>query len=65
MRKDCLVVAHTVIYVIKTWMVISYPLSVDGERLLAGHLCQLGITVPRSRLRASIHRVDPENTAAR
>ena len=37
----------------------------DGERLVAGHLCRLGITVPRSRLRASIHRVDPENTAAR
>ena len=37
----------------------------DGERLLAGHLCRLGIIVPRSRLRASIHRVDPENTAAR
>ena len=37
----------------------------DGECLLAGHLCRLGITVPRSRLQASIHRVDPENTAAR
>ena len=37
----------------------------DGERLLAGHLCQLGIIVPRSWLRSSIHRVDPENTAIR
>jgi len=37
----------------------------DGERLLAGHLCCLGIIVPRSRLRGSIHHVDPENTAAR
>ena len=37
----------------------------DGERLLAGHLCCLGIIVPRSRLRGSIHRVDPENTATR
>jgi len=35
----------------------------DGERLLVGHLCQLGIIVPRSQLRSSIHRVDPENTA--
>ena len=49
----------------------SYILSIkrshpnDGERLLAGHLCRLGIVVPRTRLRGSIHRVDPENTAAR
>ena len=37
----------------------------DGERLLAGHLYRLGIIVPRTRLRASIHQVNPENTAAR
>ena len=37
----------------------------DGEVLMAGHLATLGLLVPRSRLRASIHRVDPENTAAR
>ena len=39
----------------------SYVISIkrshpnDGECLLAGHLCWLGIIVPRSRLRASIH----------
>ena len=37
----------------------------DGEVLMAGHLVTRGLLVPRSRLRASIHRVDPENTAAR
>ena len=37
----------------------------DGERLLIGHLRSLGIILPRSRIRASIHRVDPINTAIR
>ena len=37
----------------------------DGERLLIGHLASRGIIVPRARVRASIHRVDPENTAIR
>ena len=37
----------------------------DGEVLMAGHLTTRGILIPRSRLRASIHRVDPENTEAR
>lgn len=37
----------------------------DGERLLPGHLHRLGIALPRSRIRASIHRVDPINTAIR
>lgn len=37
----------------------------DGERLMSGHLRSIGIIVPRSRLRASIHRVDPLNTAVR
>ena len=37
----------------------------DGERLLIGHLASRGIIVPRTRVRASIHRVDPENTAVR
>ena len=37
----------------------------DGERLLIGHLSSLGIILPRSRIRASIHRVDPINTAIR
>ena len=37
----------------------------DGERLMAGHLISCGIIVQRARLRGSIHRVDPENTAIR
>ena len=37
----------------------------DGERLMIGHLHHLGIVVQRSRVRASIHRVDPINTAIR
>ena len=37
----------------------------DGERLMAGHLISRGIIVQRARLRGSIHRVDPENTAIR
>ena len=37
----------------------------DGERLMLGHLAGHGILVQRARLRASIHRVDPENTALR
>ena len=40
----------------------------DGERLMAGHLTidwELGFLLPRSRLRGSIHRVDPYNTALR
>ena len=35
----------------------------DGERLMIGHLRSIGIFVPGSRIRASIHRVDPVNTA--
>jgi len=37
----------------------------DGERLLTGHLARQGILVPHAQLRASIHRVDPINTAIR
>ena len=37
----------------------------DGERMMVGHLPQCGIIVQRSRLRASIHRVDPVNTVIR
>ena len=37
----------------------------DGERLVIGHLHRMGIHLPRSRIRASIHRVDPINTALR
>ena len=35
----------------------------DGEVMIAGHLLSEGIKVPRAKLRASIHRVDPEGTA--
>ena len=37
----------------------------DGECLMAGHLASRGIIVQRARLRASIHRTDPEATAIR
>jgi hypothetical protein len=37
----------------------------DGERLMTGHLISRGIHIQRSRMRASIHRVDPVNTAIR
>ena len=37
----------------------------DGEHLMMGHLLSRGVIVQRSRLRASIHRTDPENTAIR
>ena len=37
----------------------------DGKRLMASHHASHGIVVQRARLHASIHRVDPENTAIR
>lgn len=37
----------------------------DGECLVTGHLAGKGIIIPRAKLRASIHRVDPVNTALR
>ena len=37
----------------------------DGERMMIGHLTRRGILLQRSRIRASIHRVDPVNTAIR
>ena len=37
----------------------------DGEVLMQGHLVALGIRIPRSQLRQSIHRVDYENTQLR
>uniref|UniRef100_A0A1X7TLT8 Integrase core domain-containing protein n=1 Tax=Amphimedon queenslandica TaxID=400682 RepID=A0A1X7TLT8_AMPQE len=37
----------------------------DGEWLMLDHLSSYGIQVPRHRLRALIHRVDPINTALR
>lgn len=37
----------------------------DGERLIIGHLAAQRIIIPRARVRSSIHRVDPENTAIR
>ena len=36
-----------------------------GERMIIGHLVNTGIIVQRARIRASIHRVDPLNTALR
>lgn len=32
---------------------------------MSGHIARLGIHIPRARLRASIHRVDPQGVAAR
>ena len=37
----------------------------DGEVMVTGHLLRLGYCVQRSKLRASIHRIDPEGTAER
>ena len=37
----------------------------DGERLMIGHLAREGVRVERTRLRGSIHRIDPINTAIR
>ncbi|XP_064387315.1 uncharacterized protein LOC135335697 [Halichondria panicea] len=37
----------------------------DGEVLLTGHLRRQSIFLPRTRIRASIHRIDPVGTAAR
>ena len=36
-----------------------------GERVIIGHLHQSSIYIPRGRVRQSIHRVDPLNTALR
>ena len=35
----------------------------DGEVMMQAHLLRVGVRVQRQRLRLSIHRVDPENTA--
>ena len=37
----------------------------DGEVMVAGHLCRIGVRVTRARMRASIHRVDPLGIAER
>ena len=37
----------------------------DGERMIIGHLTQQNLIIPRARIRASIHRVDPINTQLR
>ena len=38
----------------------------DGEVLMAGHLTHnIGVRITRARLRASIHRVDPQGVAER
>ena len=41
----------------------EHPLC--GERMMAGFLISKGLHVSRSKMRASIHRVDPINTALR
>ena len=46
-------------------VLIKQSHSNDGERLITGHLVTRGIVIPRARIRASIHRVDPINTALR
>ena len=33
--------------------------------MIAGHLTRVGVRSPRARLRASIHRVDPQGVAER
>ena len=37
----------------------------DGEVMVKAHLMQKGFRVPRHRIRASIHRIDPEGVADR
>ena len=37
----------------------------DGEVMITGHLAHRGIHVTRAKLRASIHRVDPQGVASR
>ena len=37
----------------------------DGERLIIGHLTRQNLILPRTRVRASIHRVDHEGTLQR
>ena len=37
----------------------------DGEVMIAGHFTRVGVRLPRARLRASIHRVDPQGVAER
>lgn len=44
---------------------IKHSFPNDGEVMLQGHLLRLGVKVPRSSLRAAIHRVDHLNTVNR
>ena len=37
----------------------------DGEVMMAGHLHRIGVRVTRAKLRASIHRIDPQGVVAR
>ena len=37
----------------------------DGEVMMAGHLSRIVVRITRARLRASIHRVDPQGVAER
>ena len=41
----------------------NHPLS--GKRVIIGLIRSRGIHIPRARIRASIHRVDPVNAALR
>ncbi len=43
----------------------EHPWPNDGERLLIGHIHRMGFNLPRSHIKASIHHVDPINTAIR
>ena len=40
---------------------VDHPL--DGEVMITGHLTHIGVWITRARLRASIHRVDPDGIA--
>ena len=44
---------------------IKHNFPNDGEIMVQGHMLRLGLKVPRSSLRAAIHRVDHENTVTR
>ena len=62
-RKDWVQICRIpILHVVDT---IKKTHANDGERLMIGHLRSRRIFVPRSRIQASIHRVDPVNTAIR
>ena len=55
----------TVAHLIQEYPFHKKPYILLGEVLIAGHLLSRGIHVQQSRLRASIHRVDPLGTEQR